>query len=127
MSATIREFLETYPLYKKFSIQTMPKLGWRGDGWRGDWPEVVSACCPVCRASRAFRMWPSKQTGFTPGWGVYMLSGTCESCGRNGLILWVDVNEHEGWMQKAGQLPGPALPEEIAVAESRDGESIGSN
>jgi hypothetical protein len=43
------------------------------------------------------------------------------------LILWVDVNEHEGWMQKAGQLPGPALPEEIAVAESGDGESIGSN
>jgi hypothetical protein len=63
MSATIREFLETYPLYKKFSIETMPTLG-----WRGDWPEVVSACCPVCRANRAFRMWPSKLTGFTPGW-----------------------------------------------------------
>jgi hypothetical protein len=122
MSATIREFLETYPLYKKFSIQTLTKLG-----WRGDWPEVVSACCPVCRANRAFRMWPSKLTGFTPDWGVYMLSGTCERCGRNGLILWVDVNQHEGWMQKAGQLPGPAVPEEIAVAESRDGVSIGSN
>ncbi len=122
MSATIREFLETYPLYKKFSIQTLPTLG-----WRGDWPEVVSACCPGCRVNRAFHMLPSKLTGFTPDWGVYMLSGICDSCGRNGFILWVDVNQHEGWMQKAGQLPGPALPEEIAVAESRDGESFGSN
>ena len=120
MSATIREFLETYPLYKKFSIETMPTLR-----WRGDWPEVVSACCKVCRANRAFRMWPSKQTGFGPDWGVYMLSGACESCGRNGLIFWVDVNQHEGWMQKAGQLPGPSLPQEIAVAKGQDGESIG--
>jgi hypothetical protein len=110
MSATITEFLESYPLYKKFSIPTMPKLG-----WRGDWPEVVSAFCPVCRANRVFRLWPSKLTGFTPDWGVYMLSGTCESCGRNGLTLWVAVNQHEGWMQKAGQLPGPAVPEETGV------------
>jgi hypothetical protein len=42
-------------------------------------------------------------------WGVYMLSGTCQNCGTNGLLYWVEVNEREGWIQKAGQLPAPAF------------------
>jgi len=40
--------------------------------------------------------------------GVYMLAGTCEDCGSSGLLFWVELNEREGWIQKAGQLPAPA-------------------
>lgn len=108
--ATMREFLETYPLYKKLSIPTQ--------GW-GDWPETLTAWCRVCGTERAFHVWPRKLTGFVPDGGVYMLEGTCERCARNGLILWVDVNADERWMQKAGQLPGPAVEAGRARGKSR--------
>jgi hypothetical protein len=121
MTATIREFLEQYPLYKKLSIEP-------GNGWRGDWPQVVDACCQVCAGEQElFRMWPRKLTSVTPDRMVYMLNGTCYSCGRDTLVLWVEVNQSEGWMQKAGQLPEPAPRQKTRVAAPRAKGSIPSN
>ena len=38
-----------------------------------------------------------------------MINGTCEHCGNDGVMFWVEVNQREGWMRKAGQLPAEAL------------------
>lgn len=99
MATTVREFLETYPLHEKLAAQP----------WRGEWPEAVDAHCIACRAIRPFWMWPSRVATFTDEWGVYMLSGTCETCCTTRLLYWVEVNPREGWMRKAGQLPAPEV------------------
>ncbi|HEX9282899.1 MAG TPA: hypothetical protein VF882_03860 [Gemmatimonadales bacterium] len=102
MATSVREFLESYAVHEKLYTPVAAK-------WHGEWPEVVEGHCRVCDATRSYSIWPSKVAGFAPEWGVYMLSGACESCGTAGLLFWVEVNQREGWIQKAGQLPAPAL------------------
>jgi len=115
VATDVREFLESYDLYTRFQPH---KSVW----WNGDWPQVVEVLCRACGAKRSHRVWPSKVAGFTLEWGVYMLHGACEHCGTDGVIFWVEVNQREGWMQKAGQLP--ALPE--ASARKRSLQPAGS-
>jgi hypothetical protein len=100
VGATVREFLETYPLHEKLRApETEP--------WRGAWPDEVHAHCLECRAIRPFWIWPSRVATFSAEWGVYMLTGTCDTCCTTRLLYWIEVNPREGWMQKAGQLPPP--------------------
>jgi hypothetical protein len=102
MVPSVREFLETHALHERLSAPSRV-------GWNGQWPDEVAGHCRMCDAKRTHRLWPTKVAGLTREWGVYMLSGTCEKCGSSGLLFWVEVNEREGWIQKAGQLPAPAL------------------
>jgi len=102
MATSVREFLETHALHER--VPTPSRVG-----WNGQWPEIVEGHCHLCATKRPHRMWPSKLAGLARQWGVYMLSGTCEICGSNGLLFWVELNEREGWIQKAGQLPAPAF------------------
>lgn len=104
MTTTIREFLETYRLYQRFAPGGKT---W----WKGEWPEAVDLRCHTCGAQQLHRIWPTKVAGFTLEWGVYMIHGTCEACGQDGVMLWVEVNLREGWMRKAGQLPAAAVAE----------------
>jgi hypothetical protein len=102
MARNVREFLETYDLYTRFHPHD-------GAWWDGDWPDVVQAQCRLCGEPRPHRMWPTRVAGFTLEWGVYMIHGACEFCGNDSLIFWVEVNQREGWMRKAGQLPAGAV------------------
>jgi hypothetical protein len=102
MVPSVREFLETHALHERLSAPSRV-------GWNGQWPDEVAGHCRMCDAKRTHRLWPTKVAGLTREWGVYMLSGTCEKCGSSGLLFWVEVNEREGWIQKAGQLPAPAF------------------
>jgi hypothetical protein len=99
---SITQFLEDFPLYERYR----PGNG-SGSGawWNGDWPESVTVGCRRCAANSPHRIWPTKLAGFTLEWGVYMIQGTCERCGQDEVMFWVEVNQGEGWMQKAGQLP----------------------
>ena len=106
MASSVREFLENHALHERASTTVLSPSK---VGWNGQWPERVEGQCRVCNARRSHRLWPSKVAGVSREWGVYMLSGTCESCGSSGLVFWVELNEREGWIQKAGQLPAPAL------------------
>lgn len=102
MATNVQQFLETYHLYERFRANT-------GAWWNGEWPEVANAPCHTCGDNRSHRLWPTKVVGFTREWGVYMINGTCEHCGNDGVMFWVEVNQREGWMRKAGQLPAEAL------------------
>jgi hypothetical protein len=103
MGASVKEFLETYDLYQKFTPGN-------GVGWDGEWPAAADAPCPTCGEKRPHSLWPSKVAGgFTREWGVYMIYGTCARCSSNRMMFWVEVDQREGWMQKAGQLPAAAL------------------
>src|SRR5438128_12059765 len=103
MATSVREFLESHALHERLSTPF-------NVGWNGQWPERVEGECRVCNARRSHRLWPSKVAGVSREWGVYMVSGTCESCGSSGLLVWGELNEREGRIQKAGQVAGPALP-----------------
>src|SRR5207244_11979960 len=85
MATTVREFLENHALHERASTTVLSPSK---VGWNGQWPERVEGQCRVCNARRSHRLWPSKVAGVSREWGVYMLSGTCESCGRSGLVLW---------------------------------------
>jgi len=98
MATNVKEFLESYALYETFDPHT---LAW----WKSDWPEAVNVPCRSCGDTRSHRLWPTKVAGFTLDSGVYMIHGTCEQCGNNGVMFWVEYNQREGWMRKAGQLP----------------------
>jgi hypothetical protein len=98
MAPSIKEFLESYALYEPFDPHT---LAW----WKSDWPEAVNVACRSCGEQRSHRLWPTKVAGFTLDSGVYMIHGTCEHCGNDGVMFWVEYNQREGWMRKAGQLP----------------------
>ncbi|HEV8263514.1 MAG TPA: hypothetical protein VGQ06_01085 [Gemmatimonadales bacterium] len=111
MTTSVREFLETYPLHEKLQSRA-------AELWRGDWPDVVDAHCLTCRAIRPYWIWPSRVASFTSEWGVYMLTGTCETCCTTRLLYWVEVNPREGWMQKAGQLPPPMMSDRKANVTS---------
>lgn len=98
---SVREFLETYDLYERFGPPNAA-------GFKGEWPAIVDVLCSTCGDKRSHRMWPTRLAGFALEWGVYMIHGTCERCGTNGAMFWVEVNQQEGWMRKAGQLPAAA-------------------
>src|SRR5256884_9963482 len=100
MATNVQEFLESYELYERFDPHT---LAW----WRSNWPETVNVPCRRCGEGRTHRLWPTKVAGFTLDSGVYMIHGTCERCGNDGVMFWVEDNQREGWMRKAGQLPAP--------------------
>ncbi len=102
MATSVKEFLETYPLYQTF--RPGAALAW----WNGDWPDVVNMRCRTC-GEGSHRIWPTKLVGFTLEWGVFMISGTCERCGTDRVMFWVEVNQRDGWMRKAGQLPATAV------------------
>jgi hypothetical protein len=102
VAATVREFLETYPLHQR--LDNIVSV-W----WNEEWPAEVSAPCRVCGVHRPHEMSASKVSDVAPGWGVYMLTGTCEICFRGRVHFWIEVNPRAGWMQKAGQLPAPPL------------------
>ena len=101
-ATTLTEFLEPYGLYQRFSPG-------KSVGISGDWPTLVDVRCETCGDKRFHRIWPSKVAGFTLEWGVYMIHGTCDCCGSGGVMFWVEVNQREGWMRKAGQLPAAVL------------------
>lgn len=106
---TIQQFLETYELYQTF------RPGNR-DWWDGEWPEKVAVRCHRCGANQTHRIFPRRVAGQTFEWGVYMIEGTCDRCADDGVMFWVEVNQREGWMRKAGQLPAVAHSEPISVA-----------
>jgi hypothetical protein len=101
-TTNIKGFLETYDLYQRF----LPR---NGTWWNGEWPETVEVACRACRVPRVHTVFASKVAGLSTGWGVYMIQGACSTCYNDGLMFWVEVNYREGWMQKAGQLPGIAV------------------
>lgn len=101
MATTISEFLETYELYDTFRPGNS---AW----WNGEWPDMVDVRCHTCGGKQTHRIWPSKVAGLTFEWGVYMIHGTCERCAADDVMFWVEVNQREGWMRKAGQLPAAA-------------------
>jgi hypothetical protein len=99
MATNIKEFLETYGLYERFTPR-------HGTWWNGEWPEAVEAHCAACHERRLHTVFASKVAGLSRGWSVYMIQGACSHCFNDGLMFWVEVNHRESWMQKAGQLPG---------------------
>jgi hypothetical protein len=109
MEHTIKSFLETYELYQGF------RPGNR-DWWDGEWPDTVEVRCHHCGSTQTHRIWPSKVAGVGVEWGVYQIDGSCERCADDSVMFWVEVNQREGWMRKAGQLPAIPRGEAIAVA-----------
>src|SRR5205823_12155863 len=101
-AAQLRAFLETYQVYRRCPLPAAP---W----WNGVWPDAVRVPCPTCGEARSHGVWATKVAGLTPEWGVYMIHATCEGCAKPGRIFWVEVNQREGWMQKAGQLPAAGV------------------
>lgn len=106
MATNIKEFLESFGLYERYSPRD-------GVWWNGEWPDVVVVPCRTCGERRPHTMFASKVAGFSHAWGVYMINGSCAHCASDGLMFWVEVNHREGWMQKAGQLPGATESKEL--------------
>ncbi len=53
MKTGVKEFLETYELYKRFHPRT-------GAWWNGEWPVAVDVFCHVCGETGSYTIWPSK-------------------------------------------------------------------
>src|SRR5437879_9216441 len=96
MATNVQEFLESYELYERFDPHT---LAW----WKSNWPETVNLPCRRCGEKRSHTLWPTKVAGFSLDSGVYMIHGTCEQCGNNGVMFWVEYNQREGWMRKRSE------------------------
>lgn len=106
--AQTQEFLETYPLYRKLpAVVTV-------------YHDKLELYCPQCKRSLPFRPNYSTGTGATEApvpararaairlprhlanYGPYACAGCSQS-----FVVWVEIDETEGWSRKIGQRPSP--------------------
>jgi hypothetical protein len=120
-SIDFREFIESYPLYKKSRGQT-PYYFAKAV------PSIVELLCPVCKSSRPHVSHHEYGRGdpgdarFGPG--LFFFSYVCTYCDTSVVNFWVETNEAEGWIQKIGQRPPwlPSIPKDIEADLGDDAE-----
>lgn len=117
----VREFLETYPLYRR-----LPKVVAKYHG-------KLELYCPRCKRSLPFSPNYSFGSGAGVGsGGVRFVSPpqhrvthygpyACAGCPQ-ALETWVEIDEAEGWSRKIGQVPSPTdlmpVPRDLVSALS---------
>jgi hypothetical protein len=93
-----REFLERYPLYRKFNFEVPADLT--------QFPRVaVNMDCSVCQSSQTFTM-DHIHADHIPSQGkVVPLSYSCQHCGMFKRWFLVKIAERENYIMKVGQYP----------------------
>lgn len=97
-----KEFIEPYPLYRKFSVKNPPQVA-------GELPKVrINMICGDCKSSQTFAMingyWENLAGSHTPAQGkVFRLQYVCTHCEIFERFFFVRVGN--GWFMKVGQFP----------------------
>ncbi|EGR8992406.1 hypothetical protein BST55_22545 [Vibrio vulnificus] len=99
-----KEFIEEFPLYRKFEISALPSSLDR-------LPKVnINMGCPSCKSSQTFTMRNEYHDGFgyvnypSKGAGV-RLAYVCSHCNSFERLFFVKLADDGKWMMKVGQYP----------------------
>jgi hypothetical protein len=100
----IKRFLEEYPLYRKFGMQTMPNTA-------DQLPDVrIKMMCPTCQSEQTFTM-TNKYFELCP-YSNYPLKGLvfrmaylCSHCQRFERFFFIATDKEGKWFMKVGQVP----------------------
>ena len=116
-----KKFLETYPLYRKFKMQTIPERMDRFKDVR------IKMKCPNCVSSQTFAMinkhWENSKIANHPTAGVtFRMVYICTHCDKFQRLFFIKIDEQQEWVMKIGQYP----PWEIAVEPNME-MILGSN
>jgi hypothetical protein len=100
---SLREFLETQPLYTKVNLTT-PEAVFALSA------DVVYLHCEICNDTRPFRFPRNSITGHSTNKddndGIHRFHFVCTGCQAQSFICWVQVSRPpKGWIQKIGQYP----------------------
>lgn len=99
-----KEFLENYPLYRKYAVQTMPVT-------LDKFPKVsINMSCPICNSNQTFvmdneyyQMTLYPQT-LSAGSDV-RLAYKCSHCQTFRRLFFVKIDDQNKWLMKIGQYP----------------------
>lgn len=98
-----KEFIETYPLYRKFKIEVPSTLN--------NIPLVsINMPCPTCKSKQTFLMtnqyyenFPHSKT-ISRGVGIRLVY-LCTHCQKFERLFYVKIDENGKWLMKIGQHP----------------------
>ncbi len=99
-----KDFLEQYPLYRKFWIETMPNTA-------DKIPKVsIKMNCPTCKSDQTFVMANEyyENLGYMnpPIEGIeFRIHYVCMHCKRFNRYFYIKVDEHKKYLMKIGQYP----------------------
>lgn len=99
-----KEFVEDYPLYRKFNVKELPES-------LENLPDVrVNMNCPTCSSHQTFKMTNKYRENSSylnaPAAGeVFRMVYRCIHCEKFEKIFYVKVDENSQWLMKVGQYP----------------------
>ena len=99
-----KEFLEEYPLYRKFKVASLPATN-------DQLPKVrLNMACPTCQSDQTFAMtnefWENFQYTNSPVWGqVFRAVYLCTHCQKFERVFYVAADQKGQWLMKVGQFP----------------------
>jgi len=99
-----REFIEDYPLYRKFNVQGLPTT-------LNNLPDVrVNMNCPTCSSHQTFAMtnkyWEAySYTNYPLAGIVFRMVYCCIHCQKFERVFYVKADEKRQWLMKVGQYP----------------------
>ncbi len=99
-----KEFLESYPLYRKFKVDRLPSQ-------MNSFPKVqINMGCPTCKSNQTFVMtndlYENCQYSNYPSAGVaFRMVYMCTHCQKFERLFFVKIDEDKKWIMKIGQFP----------------------
>jgi hypothetical protein len=99
-----KEFLEEYPLYRKFKVTDLPRTTNELDAVR------LKMSCPTCKSDQTFIMtnsfWENCDYSNYPTAGIkFRAVYLCSHCQTFERVFYVAVDEKKQWLMKVGQFP----------------------
>ena len=102
-----KEFLETYPLYRKFKCDTLPGSLEIFNRFK----VKINMFCPICHSNQTYVMKNNYLENFNyhdveSHNTIVRLSYLCTHCDQFNRFFFVKINnESDKWLMKVGQLP----------------------
>ena len=99
-----KDFLEQYPLYRKFKVSSMPQTTDR-------MPKVrLNMLCPTCKSDQTFVMtnefWENRDYSNFPVEGlVFRAVYLCTHCQELERVFYIAADKDKNWFMKVGQFP----------------------
>ena len=99
-----KKFLEEYPLYRKFKVNTLPDTN-------GRLPKVrLNMACPTCQSDQTFAMtnefWENHGYVNSPAYGqVFRAVYLCTHCQKFERVFYFASDKEGQWLMKVGQFP----------------------
>jgi hypothetical protein len=99
-----KQFLEEYPLYRKFKVQAMPSTTDRLAKVR------LKMACPTCKSDQTFVMtneyWELCGYSNHPVEGlVFRTVYLCSYCQEFERVFYINADKNKQWFMKVGQFP----------------------